>query len=331
MPRNLSKNNNFNCVIIGRSGSGKTTIVNELVKIGWNKVVTYTTRPMREGEVNGADYHFVSEEEFEDMDCKGMFLETTSYDASFGKCFYGTPISEMLSGTNNILILNPDGLRAVSNNNSINFASVLVKCTDKETKIRLLSRGDSQEEIERRMNADNYDFYNINSSHVDILIDTAINNVVDCVEYMNEKLSNLSNKIYNCVPALPRLPKERTKMSKFEEYIYLMNNMPISYNSYSNSYCSEYAESNITTNDVQPIMFKNGDVVDSLVDIIRYNSSTVPSDFNSAIDAIHRVITPTISNEQISDFRHNDISIDINNWDNIATFPEEKEEDGWDE
>jgi len=324
MPRNLSENNNFNCVIIGRSGSGKTTIVNELVKFGWNKVVTCTTRPMREGEVDGVDYHFVSEEEFDNMNHKGVFLETTSYDASFGKCFYGTPLTKMLSGMNNVLILNPDGLRAVSNNTSINFASVLVKCTDQETKIRLLSRGDSQEEIERRMTADNYDFYNINSCHVDILIDTVINNVVDCAEYMNGRLSNLSNKIYNCIPTLPRSPKEYTNMSKFEEYI--LYNMPSSFNSYfSSNYGSGYVDSNITTNDVRTIMFNNGNVVDSLAGAT-YNSPTHVVGLDSAIDAIHRAITPTTLSERMSNFICDDIPFDTSNWDDIATFPEEEDD-----
>ena len=41
-------------ILIGKSGSGKTAVVNELVKRGsWKKAVTYTTRPIRPGEVNG--------------------------------------------------------------------------------------------------------------------------------------------------------------------------------------------------------------------------------------------------------------------------------------
>lgn len=55
-------------VLLGRSGSGKSTILKKLVDItGFNEIVTYTTRPIREKEQNGVDYHFVTDKEFEDM------------------------------------------------------------------------------------------------------------------------------------------------------------------------------------------------------------------------------------------------------------------------
>ena len=51
--------------ILGKTCSGKTTIVDELVKnYGFKKITTYTTRPMREGEINHKDYHFINNKEF---------------------------------------------------------------------------------------------------------------------------------------------------------------------------------------------------------------------------------------------------------------------------
>ena len=53
-------------VIVGPSACGKTQIVNHLIaNYGYEKLVTYTTRPMRVNEVNHIDYHFISKEEFE--------------------------------------------------------------------------------------------------------------------------------------------------------------------------------------------------------------------------------------------------------------------------
>lgn len=46
------------------SGSGKTTIAHQLETHGFERLITTTTRSMREGEVNHHDYHFVSKEEF---------------------------------------------------------------------------------------------------------------------------------------------------------------------------------------------------------------------------------------------------------------------------
>ena len=64
-------------VISGPSGVGKDVIIHGLQKQGYpfHFVVTATSRPKREGEVDGRDYLFVSEEEFERMIEQGAFLE----------------------------------------------------------------------------------------------------------------------------------------------------------------------------------------------------------------------------------------------------------------
>ena len=52
--------------IVGNTLSGKSTLVRDLVtSTGIKQVVTYTTRPMREGERDGIDYHFISSEEMD--------------------------------------------------------------------------------------------------------------------------------------------------------------------------------------------------------------------------------------------------------------------------
>ena len=51
-------------VLIGRSGSGKSSIQKCLEKNGYEKVVMSTTRPKRDGEIEGGDYYFLSNEEW---------------------------------------------------------------------------------------------------------------------------------------------------------------------------------------------------------------------------------------------------------------------------
>ena len=56
-------------IISASSGAGKTTLANEAIKrlsgeYDISKVITHTTRAPREGEVNGKDYHFMSEKKF---------------------------------------------------------------------------------------------------------------------------------------------------------------------------------------------------------------------------------------------------------------------------
>src|SRR5690554_7393459 len=67
-------------VISAPSGAGKTSLVSEMLRqdsrLGVS--VSHTTRPMREGEQNGVNYHFVSRDEFEAMIARGDFLDRKS-------------------------------------------------------------------------------------------------------------------------------------------------------------------------------------------------------------------------------------------------------------
>lgn len=65
-------------IISAPSGAGKTSLVKALLKSGLNLSlsISHTTRPPRSGEVNGRDYHFVSEDTFRKMLVNGEFLES---------------------------------------------------------------------------------------------------------------------------------------------------------------------------------------------------------------------------------------------------------------
>ena len=74
-------------VLVGESASGKSSIQNELVKTyGYKKVITYTTRPKRDYETAGDDYHFISKEEFLQLKEADYFIETVCYN----DWYYGT-------------------------------------------------------------------------------------------------------------------------------------------------------------------------------------------------------------------------------------------------
>ena len=51
-------------LLVGKSASGKDTVKKELIKMGMKAVVTYATRPPRNGEIDGVTYHFITKEEF---------------------------------------------------------------------------------------------------------------------------------------------------------------------------------------------------------------------------------------------------------------------------
>ena len=64
-------------IVSGPSGAGKSTLVNRVIAEvpGLKYAVSYTTRPRRETEVEGRDYYFVTEGEFEGMRAQGELIE----------------------------------------------------------------------------------------------------------------------------------------------------------------------------------------------------------------------------------------------------------------
>ena len=75
-------------IISAPAGSGKSSLVNELLKLVPNLdfSISYTTRNLRGSEQNGKQYHFVSRDEFEQMIRAGEFLEHADFDGNY----YGT-------------------------------------------------------------------------------------------------------------------------------------------------------------------------------------------------------------------------------------------------
>ncbi len=80
-------------VVAGPSGVGKSTLINAALQQNtrWMFSVSATTRPRREGEVDGREYHFLSQDEFDRRVTAGEFLE---YAGVYGKQ-YGTLKSEL--------------------------------------------------------------------------------------------------------------------------------------------------------------------------------------------------------------------------------------------
>lgn len=100
-------------VLLGASGSGKSTIENEIsTRFSYKKIVSYTTRRPRAGEVLDKDYHFITNQKFEKMLNEGLFAE---YDEYSQKRFYGTAKSDYQDG-NKIVVLTPNGLRQLKKN-----------------------------------------------------------------------------------------------------------------------------------------------------------------------------------------------------------------------
>ena len=66
--------------LMGKSSSGKDTLYRSLLsELQINTIVPYTTRPIREGEQDGVEYHFITDEDVERLQAQGRVIELRSY------------------------------------------------------------------------------------------------------------------------------------------------------------------------------------------------------------------------------------------------------------
>lgn len=176
-------------ILLGKSASGKDTIVRKLVEQhDYKRIITWTTRPMRPGEKEGVTYHYTTEEDFKKKINEGFFVEWKKYETVKGTWYYGTALDDIMKARNDdysVIILTKDGLEKLNSFCShlvgINLLSVYLDVDTKVIKQRLLKRGDDKKEAARRIKYDKKDFKGIENM-VDVVIE---NNHRDIQEVVN--------------------------------------------------------------------------------------------------------------------------------------------------
>lgn len=79
--------------IMGKSATGKDTVYKRVLEYcgaRFGTITSYTTRPIRDGECEGVEYHFVSREEFERLKEAGKVIESRTYNTVYGEWTYFT-------------------------------------------------------------------------------------------------------------------------------------------------------------------------------------------------------------------------------------------------
>ena len=158
--------------LYGKSASGKDSIQKVTVHCNpqlFNPIISCTTRPMRDREINGVDYHFLSVEQFTEKVLNGDMLEATE----FNDWFYGTPIDSLKEDKINIGVFNPAGVEALLDDPRLEVAAIAVCARDKTRLLRALEREYNPDcsEICRRFFADEKDF-----AQIDFIPDYTIRN-----------------------------------------------------------------------------------------------------------------------------------------------------------
>lgn len=155
-------------LLLGETGSGKDTVREILKSMGLKTVISYTTRPPREHEVDGVDYHFISASEFKLMIYQGLFAEYEVFNTCTGRHYWGTAIEDCVP--NAIKIVEPSGLRQLKSLKGDLVYSILLKSSTPTRLKRLMGRGDRVDEIHRRLKSDEVDFKGIEDM-VDLVIE----------------------------------------------------------------------------------------------------------------------------------------------------------------
>lgn len=153
--------------ICGKSAAGKDTLLQGMLEVMGNdahEVISHTTRPPREGEVNGKNYHFVSDYTFT---IKMMRNEMLEY-ASYREWRYGTAIDALDPHKINIGVFNRKGINSLlEKKDIIDVYIVYVVAAPKQRLLRSLNRelNPDVDEIVRRYMADEEEWEDFHSSN----------------------------------------------------------------------------------------------------------------------------------------------------------------------
>jgi len=185
--------------LIGKSSSGKDTIYRELLKeseFKFKKVVLYTTRPIRDNEEDGVQYHFVTEEDFLRFEKEGKVIESRVYHTYYGDWRYFTVDDGKIDieHHNYLIIGTLDSYRDTSEYFGKNKVIPIVIEVDDGIRLqRAINREMAQEtpkyeEMCRRFLADAEDFSEEKILQVGINVRFNNENLMNCLSNINEYL-----------------------------------------------------------------------------------------------------------------------------------------------
>ena len=161
--------------IMGKSASGKDSLYKKLLAsdLKLNRVAIYTTRPKRDGEQEGMEYHFVDKKFLDDN--KDKIIEKRVYNTVFGEWYYATLDDGKIKNDENYVVIG-----TLESYNSIKkhygkdaLFPIYLEVSNEVRKKRALDRENMQkvpkiDEMERRFKADEIDFSEENIKKAEI-------------------------------------------------------------------------------------------------------------------------------------------------------------------
>ena len=148
--------NHKRIILVGKAASGKDYLRKKYESRGFKYAVSYTTRPPREGEVDGKDYFFITEEQSIKMVESGMFYEYVYFNG----WLYGTTVEQFYM--DDLFIMTPAGISHIKPEDRVS-SFIIYTDIDMSTRMtRLANRNMPGDSMDRRIKADEVDFASFN-------------------------------------------------------------------------------------------------------------------------------------------------------------------------
>ena len=149
-----TENNKKPLIILGPSGVGKDTIINMFLKKYpeiFYKLVSFTTRKIREGEKEGIDYFYITKEKFQEKKNENKLIGIQEYNDNF-YASDKSKLEELMNKGEKIIILNYNIETANKVKVELDFNCIaILPPSEDELRNRLKHRGTKPEEMEKRM------------------------------------------------------------------------------------------------------------------------------------------------------------------------------------
>ncbi|UXO88818.1 guanylate kinase [Bacillus safensis] len=177
-------------VLSGHSGSGKTSLMRQVMK---NEVVSFTTRKPRQGEIDGVDYKFISLEKFEELKEKSKLIEQIKYSGNY----YGIDQEEFenkMSLGNAFVIVDYHGMQQIKKMYPNCVTLFLYTHYDQAYK-QMIQRGDTLDKVEQRLRT--YQQEMKNKTYYDYVIRNNHNRFRDTKEILEKIIVSETGKPSN--------------------------------------------------------------------------------------------------------------------------------------
>lgn len=184
--------------LIGKCATGKTTLELMLSQDKrFNRIISMTTREQRSNEVNGVDYIFLNDNEFNERLAKEKVYEQTSYIVSGKTLRYALSSSSLSDDKVNIAVVNPHGFKQLYEHKDLRLIPIMITSKHYILIERYIKRETSKEKYEKliqRLIQDDKDF----DDFYKFIKEKKINISVLTNDY-DTKLEDLKNSIINIV------------------------------------------------------------------------------------------------------------------------------------